>query len=68
MKLPSKFPPGCEFFERESGSLAVVIPGEGPMSLVLGELVPAKVWPPLSEPRKLSEAAFLEAAAAEAAG
>jgi len=68
MKLPATFPSGCEFFERESGSLAVVIPGKGPFTLVGGELTPAKVWPPLSEPRPLSEAAFRASAAAEAAG
>lgn len=68
MVVPEKFPPGCKFFERESGSLAVVIPGKGAFSLVAGELVPAKVWPPLSEPRPLEEAAWRAAAAAEAAG
>jgi hypothetical protein len=67
MKVPGEFPPGCKFFERESGSLAVVIPGKGAFSLIGGVLEPVKLWPPLSEPRVLSEASWREAAAREAA-
>ena len=64
MKVPDKFPPGCEFFERESGSLAVVFP-DGKVFNASGDtLVPFEYWPPLAEPMRLSESEFREALAA----
>lgn len=58
MKLPESFPPGCKFFDLDDSALAVVFPDGKPFRLIGEELLPARSWPPLSEPAPLSEAGF----------
>lgn len=66
MRVPAKFPAGAEFFELESGTLAVVLEGKA-FLLFSGELKPARAWPPLAEAMPLSERVWRAKAAAEAA-